>query len=184
MEAVLVQRQQGVEAVRVQRQQGVEAVLVQRHQGGTRYWCNVIRGVEAVLVQRHEGVGGGGGEAVVVRHQGVEAVLVQRHQGVEAVLVQRHGIALGRHCCGFLDVPGGPSDVDCTGWTSCPPKGGRGVSDVCPPAWNLRAASLIPFFYISSRVLLPSPIALFCLILLILAHSPDLLFPKSPFPER
>ena len=33
-----------------------------------------------------------------------------------------------------------------------------------PPVWNLRAVSWIPLFYISSLVLLPSPVAL-CLIL-------------------
>ena len=42
---------------------------------------------------------------------------------------------------------------------SAPPKGGRGFL-MSPPCLDLRAASLIPLFYISSFVLLPSPVAL------------------------
>ena len=59
-----------------------------------------------------------------------------------------------------------------------PRKGRPGMSDVSPPVWNLRA--IIWFhFAISSRVLLPSPVALsvfffFCL----MVHSPDF-FPES-----
>ena len=63
------------------------------------------------------------------------------------------------------------------------PEGRLGISDVFPPVWNLRAASLI--FYIS-------PLLFFCLVLLLflsdpfllLALSPDFFFPKPPFPER
>ena len=59
-----------------------------------------------------------------------------------------------------------------------------GDSDVSPPVWNLRALSFIPLFYVS-------PLLFFCLVLslflcypfLLLAHSPDLFFPKSPFSE-
>ena len=41
------------------------------------------------------------------------------------------------------------------------PKGGRRISDVSSQSGiNLRAASLIPLFYISSLVLLPSPVAI------------------------
>ena len=43
------------------------------------------------------------------------------------------------------------------------PRRVAGVSDVFPPVWNLRTVSLIPLFYyiyISSIVLLPSPVAL------------------------
>ena len=43
---------------------------------------------------------------------------------------------------------------------SVSPKGGRGISDLSPLVWNLRAASLIALVYISSLVLLPSPVAL------------------------
>ena len=65
-----------------------------------------------------------------------------------------------------------------------PPKGDRGISDSLPPVWNLRAVSLIPLFYISSLVLLPSPVALtltlfcFCPILLT-TFSLNLIFPKG-----
>ena len=40
-----------------------------------------------------------------------------------------------------------------------PPKGGRGFLCLAP-VWNFRAVSLIPPFYISSFVPLPSPVAL------------------------
>ena len=54
-----------------------------------------------------------------------------------------------------------------------------------PPVWNLRAVSLIPFFYIS-------PHLFFCLVLslvlfypfLLLAYSPDPFSSKPPFSER
>ena len=39
------------------------------------------------------------------------------------------------------------------------PRVGRGISDVAPTVWNLRAVGFIPLFYISSLVLLPSPFA-------------------------
>ena len=44
-----------------------------------------------------------------------------------------------------------------------PPFSGKNVrtdSDVFPPVWNLGAVGLIPLFYISCLVLLPSPVAL------------------------
>ena len=43
------------------------------------------------------------------------------------------------------------------------PEGRPGIYDAPPPpppVWNLRAVSLIPLFYISSFVFLPSPVAL------------------------
>ena len=40
------------------------------------------------------------------------------------------------------------------------PEGRPGISDVSPPVWNLRTASLIPLFCISSLVLLPSRAAI------------------------
>ena len=59
-----------------------------------------------------------------------------------------------------------------------------GIYDVSPPVWNLRAVSLISLFYIS-------PLLFFCLVLLLfvsnpfllLAHSLDFFFLKSPFSE-
>ena len=42
-----------------------------------------------------------------------------------------------------------------------PPEGSPGISDVSPLVWNLRAASLIPLFYILS------PLVFFCLVLLL-----------------
>ena len=66
-----------------------------------------------------------------------------------------------------------------------PPKGGKGIYDVSPPVWNLRAASLIPLIYISSLVLLPIVLSLFLSYpFLLLAYSLDLLFPKHPFSQR
>ena len=59
-----------------------------------------------------------------------------------------------------------------------PQKGGREIADVPPPpVWNLRAVSLIPLFYISSLVFLPSPVALS--VSSFSAHSPDLFFPET-----
>ena len=52
------------------------------------------------------------------------------------------------------------------------------------PVWNLRAASLIPLFYIPSLVLMPSPVALSVLSFSVFAHSPDLFPPKPSFFER
>ena len=52
------------------------------------------------------------------------------------------------------------------------PEGRLGISDVSPPAWNLRAFSLIPLFYISSFVLLPGPVALSVSVLSFSAFGP------------
>ena len=60
----------------------------------------------------------------------------------------------------------------------CLPRRKAGGFLMSPPVWNLRAANLIPLFYISSIVILP--LFLFYPFLL-LAHSPDLNlhFPKG-----
>ena len=53
-------------------------------------------------------------------------------------------------------------------------------SGVFPPVWNLGAVGLIPLFYISSVVLLPSLVALsLSYPFLLLIHSPCLFFPKG-----
>ena len=65
-----------------------------------------------------------------------------------------------------------------------PPKGGRGDFWCLPPVWNLRVVSVWSLAYIS-------PLLCFCLVLLLflsclfllLSHSPDLFFPKPPFPK-
>ena len=54
-----------------------------------------------------------------------------------------------------------------------------------PPVCNLRAVSLIPLFYISSLALMSIVLSLFLFDpFLLLAHCPDLVFPKPPLSER
>ena len=50
-----------------------------------------------------------------------------------------------------------------------------------PPVWNLRAASLIPLVYISSLVLLPSPVSSYVLSFSAFGPFSDLFFLKPPF---
>ena len=48
-----------------------------------------------------------------------------------------------------------------------------------PPVWNFRAVSLIPLFYISSFVLLPSPVALCIWHIFLNSFSLSLHYPKG-----
>ena len=81
--------------------------------------------------------------------------------------------------------------TSCVFWSDLltyPPKGGPGDFWCLALVWNLRAVCQFDptfFFYISLHfVLLLCPVALCVLsFFLLLAHSPDLLFPKSPFPK-
>ena len=66
-----------------------------------------------------------------------------------------------------------------------PSKGGLGISDVSPLSGiSGLSCSLIPFFYISSLVFCIFLLLFLSYLFLLLAHSPDLFFPKPPFSER
>ena len=63
------------------------------------------------------------------------------------------------------------------------PEGRPGDFWCLPPVWNLGAASLIPLFYISCLVFLPSPVALSVLSFSAFGPSSWSVFPKPPFSE-
>ena len=72
------------------------------------------------------------------------------------------GQRFGQHKCTWPTVISRAFVLNAPPPSHPPLKEGRGISDVTPPVWNLRAFSLIPLFYIlSSLVLLPSPVLSF-----------------------